>query len=87
MLGLAVGVGCVVHLLGDMITKAGVPIMWPVPVGRRMWRMVGVPNGIAVRVGGPGEVFVLRTLFAIIALVAIGALFAPNLLHRFSLGA
>jgi membrane-bound metal-dependent hydrolase YbcI (DUF457 family) len=83
MLGFAVGVGCVVHLLGDMITKAGVPIMWPVPVGGRMWRMVGVPDGIAVKVGGPGEVFGLRTLFAIIALMAIGALFAPGLVHRF----
>jgi membrane-bound metal-dependent hydrolase YbcI (DUF457 family) len=85
MLGFAVGVGCFVHLLGDMITKNGVPILWPIPVGRRMWRMVGVPNGIAVKVGGAGEVFVLRTLFTIVALVAIGALFAPNVLHRLDL--
>jgi membrane-bound metal-dependent hydrolase YbcI (DUF457 family) len=82
LLGFAVGVGCFVHLLGDMITKNGVPILWPIPLGRRMWRMVGVPNGIAVRVGGPGEVFVLRTIFTVIALVAIGALIAPNVLHR-----
>ena len=61
MLGFAVAVGCVVHLLGDMITKAGVPILWPIPIGRRMWRMIGVPNGIAVRVGGKAETVVLRT--------------------------
>jgi membrane-bound metal-dependent hydrolase YbcI (DUF457 family) len=83
LLGLAVGVGCFVHLLGDMITKNGVPILWPIPLGRRMWRMIGVPNGIAVKVGGPGEVFVLRTLFTIIALLAVFGLFYPSVLHRF----
>jgi membrane-bound metal-dependent hydrolase YbcI (DUF457 family) len=83
LLGLAVGVGCFVHLLGDMITKNGVPILWPIPLGRRMWRMIGVPNGIAVKVGGPGEVVVLRTLFTIIALLAAFGLFYPSVLHRF----
>lgn len=81
LLGFAVAVGCVAHLLGDMITKNGVPILWPIPVGRRMWRMIGVPNGIAVRVGGPAEV-VLRALFAIVSLVAVFALFAPHALAR-----
>jgi membrane-bound metal-dependent hydrolase YbcI (DUF457 family) len=83
LLGLAVGVGCFVHLLGDMITKNGVPILWPIPLGRRMWRMIGVPNGMAVKVGGPGEVFVLRALFTIIALLAVFGLFYPSVLHRF----
>ena len=83
MLGFAVGVGCVVHLLGDIITSAGVPILWPLPTGRRMWRMVGVPNGMAVRVGGKTETVVLRTVFTVIALLSIAAMFAPGLLHRF----
>jgi len=81
MLGLAVGVGCFVHLLGDIITKAGVPILWPIPLGRRTWRMVGIPNGIAVKVGGPGEVVVLRTLFTIVALLAVFGLFFPTVLQ------
>ena len=85
MLGFAVGVGCVVHLLGDIVTSAGVPILWPVPTGRRMWRMVGVPNGMAVKVGGKVETVVLRTAFVIISLVAIAGIFAPGLLHRFEL--
>jgi membrane-bound metal-dependent hydrolase YbcI (DUF457 family) len=82
MLGFAVGVGCFVHLLGDIITKNGVPILWPIPLGRRMWRMIGVPNGIAVKVGGAGEVIVLRTVFTIIALLAIFGLFYPTVMHR-----
>ncbi|MFF5292160.1 metal-dependent hydrolase [Paractinoplanes globisporus] len=87
MLGFAVGVGCLVHLMGDIITSAGVPILWPLPTGRRMWRMVGVPNGIAVKVGGKMETIVLRTAFTVVALLAIAAMFAPNLLHRIDLNA
>lgn len=85
MLGFAVGVGCLVHLLGDMITKNGVPILWPIPTGRRMWRMVGIPNGIAVKVGGKAEVIVLRTVFTAVALLSIFGMFAPYLLDQFDL--
>jgi membrane-bound metal-dependent hydrolase YbcI (DUF457 family) len=87
MLGFAVGVGCVVHLLGDMITKNGVPILWPIPIGRRMWRMVGVPNGLAVKVGGRGEVLVLRTVFTLIAILSVCGMFAPHVLQRLDLDA
>jgi len=34
-LGLAVGVGCVAHCLGDVITASGCPILWPLPVPSR----------------------------------------------------
>lgn len=80
MLGFAVAVGCVVHLFGDMITKSGVPLLWPIPLGARMWRMIGVPDGIAIRAGGPGEVFVLRAVFTVVAVLAVVAMFAPGLL-------
>jgi membrane-bound metal-dependent hydrolase YbcI (DUF457 family) len=80
MLGFAVGVGCLVHLLGDIVTSAGIPILWPVPVGRRAWRMIGVPDGLAVRVGGTVEVIVLRGAFTIVALLSIAALYVPAVL-------
>lgn len=82
LLGLAVGVGCLVHLLGDIVTSAGVPIFWPIPTGRRMWRMVGVPNAVAVDVGGRVEVLLLRGLFIVVSLVAGAALLAPELVER-----
>lgn len=81
MLGLAVGVGCLVHLLGDMITSTGVPLLWPLPVGRRTWRMIGVPDAFAVRVGGKVEL-VLRGVFVVTCLLAAVAMFAPALLAR-----
>jgi membrane-bound metal-dependent hydrolase YbcI (DUF457 family) len=83
MLGLAVGVGCFVHILGDMITKNGVPLLWPIPLGRRMWRMIGVPNSLAVKVGGTVEVVVLRTAFSIVSVLAALGLMAPAVLSRF----
>jgi len=78
MLGLAVGVGCLVHLLGDIVTSAGIPLLWPIPTGRRMWRMVGVPDGVSVNVGGKVEVLLLRTVFTLVALAAGTALFLPE---------
>jgi membrane-bound metal-dependent hydrolase YbcI (DUF457 family) len=85
MLGFAVGVGCLVHLLGDMITSAGVPILWPLPLGRRMWRMIGVPNFAAVSVGGKVETIVLRGMFALVSIAAVGGLIAPTILEKFDI--
>jgi membrane-bound metal-dependent hydrolase YbcI (DUF457 family) len=83
VLGFAVGVGCLIHLLGDMITTAGVPLLWPIPIGRRTWRMVGVPDAFAVRVGGRVELL-LRGAFTVVCVLAVAAMFAPALLARFT---
>jgi membrane-bound metal-dependent hydrolase YbcI (DUF457 family) len=85
VLGLAIGVGAVVHILGDMLTSHGCPVFWPLPVGRRMWRCVGLPDSFAVRVGGRVEKYVLRTAFWIISLLAAGGLLAPTVMDRFNI--
>lgn len=36
-LGYAVGAGCLVHCLGDAMTKSGVPLLWPWPVQGQVW--------------------------------------------------
>ena len=83
MLGLAVGVGCFVHLMGDIVTSAGIPILWPIPSGRRMWRMIGIPNAMAVKVGGTVEVLVLRTAFTVVAVGSALTLVGPDLKELF----
>jgi membrane-bound metal-dependent hydrolase YbcI (DUF457 family) len=85
MLGLAVGLGCLVHLLGDAVTNAGVPLLWPIPTGRRRWRMIGLPAFVAVRAGGKVEVFLLRTAFAVISLTAANALLVPAALRKLNI--
>ena len=82
MIGVAVAAGGVIHTLGDMITRAGCPVLWPLPTGRRLWRDIGVPDAIAVEVGGGVERRLLLPLFAVIAVVAGVAELAPHLISR-----
>lgn len=77
VLGVALGVGGIVHILGDMLTSHGCPIYWPIPVHRQMWHCVGLPDPISVKVGGRVEVFVLRTLFIVISIAAAAGLAGP----------
>jgi membrane-bound metal-dependent hydrolase YbcI (DUF457 family) len=86
VLGVALGVGGIVHLLGDMLTSHGCPVLWPIPTGGRMWRNIGVPDAVAVRVGGKVEIFVLRTLFFLVSSASGLALLAPALLRRYTGG-
>jgi membrane-bound metal-dependent hydrolase YbcI (DUF457 family) len=86
LIGFAVGIGCFVHLMGDIITSAGVPILWPIPTGVkriRLWRMIGVPNTLAVEVGGKVETVVLTGLFTIISIGSGIALAGGAVLRRF----
>jgi membrane-bound metal-dependent hydrolase YbcI (DUF457 family) len=83
VLGVALGVGGVVHLLGDMLTPHGCPILWPIPTGRRMWRNVGLPDVISVEVGGKFEVYALRTAFVVLSVGASLGLLAPQVLDRY----
>jgi membrane-bound metal-dependent hydrolase YbcI (DUF457 family) len=85
MLGLAVGIGSLVHILGDMITRNGVPLLWPIPIKRRMWTMISVPDAIAIRAGGKVETVVLRLAFTVISLLSATGLLAPTVLRRFDI--
>jgi membrane-bound metal-dependent hydrolase YbcI (DUF457 family) len=58
-LGLAVGGGAAVHCLGDAITRAGVPFVWPVPIRGRCWWEIQLPPLLAIRAGGRFEYAVL----------------------------
>lgn len=81
VLGFAIGAGCVVHLLGDVITKNGCPLFWPLPIHKRTWYDIGVPNDVAVKVGGSVEVIVLRSLFFLISVAA-----TVGLAHHWAIG-
>jgi membrane-bound metal-dependent hydrolase YbcI (DUF457 family) len=84
VLGFALGVGGLVHLIGDMITPHGCPVLWPIPTGRQMWRNIGLPDLFAVQVGGKVEVYVLRTLFIATSILAAGWLALYPVLQRYN---
>jgi membrane-bound metal-dependent hydrolase YbcI (DUF457 family) len=82
MIGAAVAAGGIVHTFGDMITREGCPVLWPLPTGRKMWREFGVPDALAVEVGGGMERRFLLPVFTIIAIAAGIALTAPHLVTQ-----
>jgi membrane-bound metal-dependent hydrolase YbcI (DUF457 family) len=85
ILGLALGVGSLIHILGDMLTRHGCPVLWPIAVGGRRWKCVGLPDAVAVRVGGKVEVYVLRTAFWLVTIAAAGRLLYQPILDRFNI--
>lgn len=58
-LGLAVGAGAVMHCVGDAITKAGVPFVWPIPIKGKRWYDITLPSFMRIRAGGTFEYAVL----------------------------
>jgi membrane-bound metal-dependent hydrolase YbcI (DUF457 family) len=84
LLGIAVGVGCLVHTVGDMITTAGCPVLWPVPIGRRLWFEFSLPGPVAVRAGGAFERGALVPLLTVGVVAA--AFYQVTELRTFILG-
>jgi len=68
-LGFAVGFGALTHCFGDAITKAGVPILWPLPIRGRRWYELST-GPFAIRAGGVFEYGVLLPVLTMVALVA-----------------
>ncbi|WP_026422502.1 metal-dependent hydrolase [Actinokineospora inagensis] len=66
--GVAVGIGCVAHYIGDAITEQGCPILWPVPIGWKTWYPVAPPKIFRIRTGGRVEMSLVGPLLTLIAL-------------------
>jgi membrane-bound metal-dependent hydrolase YbcI (DUF457 family) len=70
-LGSAMAAGCVVHLVGDAITEAGVPALWPIPLAGRTWRPLGIPRFLRFRAGGWFETVIVYPALLIAAIVLL----------------
>ena len=75
-LGLAVGLGCLVHIAGDMLTISGCPLLWPVPLGGRRWRELTTPRTVSFRTGGAVERYVVAPV-CVVALLGVGLTLVP----------
>jgi membrane-bound metal-dependent hydrolase YbcI (DUF457 family) len=58
-LGTAVTLGMIVHSVGDAVTEAGAPLLWPLPIRQRRWYPVGSPRPMRFRTGGRVEAWVV----------------------------
>lgn len=72
-LGIAVGVGCLVHCLGDALTESGCPILWPLPILGETWYELRPPAFLRFRTGGAVELALLLPVFTV-----AGALLLPG---------
>lgn len=66
--GAAVTFGWIAHILGDMMTVSGVPLLWPLKYKGKRWWDFRLPLGI--KAGGWIEKSILVPLFSIIIIVA-----------------
>jgi membrane-bound metal-dependent hydrolase YbcI (DUF457 family) len=71
LLGLAMGVGCFIHILGDMITKMGSPLFFPIPIQKKRWREIGLPDSIALRAGGKAENKILLPALTVVVVAGM----------------
>lgn len=72
-IGLAAGIGCFTHCLGDSITRAGCPWLFPLPIAGETWYEIRPPSFLRFRAGGPFEHAVMFPL-----LVLASALLLPG---------
>ena len=70
-LGVAVALGGVVHILGDWVTEAPVPMLWPVPIVGRRWFPCNAPRFVRFRVDGKTETHLLAPLFTVLGVLLI----------------
>lgn len=78
-LGTAVTLGMLVHAVGDAVTDAGVPLLWPVPVRGRTWYPVGSPRAVRFRAGGAVESWLVAPALTVGTLV-LAVLVVPGVL-------
>ncbi|MFF3734081.1 metal-dependent hydrolase [Streptomyces sp. NPDC002476] len=74
VLGLAVAVGSLTHCLGDMITKQGCPLAWPIVHRGKRWWEFALPARFRIRAGGSFEKVVLVPALGV--LTTAGTVFA-----------
>lgn len=55
-LGVPLGLGCLVHSLGDALTHARVPLLWPIRVHGCRWAALGMWGPLRFRTGSVVEV-------------------------------
>lgn len=59
VVGIAVGLGCFVHCLGDSVTEAGTPWLFPLPIAGETWYEIRPPALLRFRAGGRFEHLVI----------------------------
>jgi membrane-bound metal-dependent hydrolase YbcI (DUF457 family) len=65
----AVTLGCAVHIMGDMVTNSGVPVLWPIERAGKRWAPVRTP--VTFNAGGPEEQLVVAPLLLLAVALSV----------------
>lgn len=68
-LGACVALGWFMHLLGDLITKMGVPLLFPIKIHGKRWWDVTLPTFMRIKAGGAFEMAVIVPLLTVLLFV------------------
>lgn len=71
--GIAAGLGCLVHVLGDMVTRSGAPLLFPAPIRGETYYELRPPRFLRFRTGGAVENWIVTPA----ALAALALLTVP----------
>ncbi|GGM75723.1 membrane protein [Longimycelium tulufanense] len=69
--GVAVAVGCIVHCLGDALTRSGCPFLWPIPIAGETFYEIRPPRWLRFRTGGPVEQAVIFPACAVAGVLLV----------------
>lgn len=70
-LAIIVSCGVLTHILGDLITKMGVPLLWPLKISGKRWYDISIPAAIRISAGGAFENKVLIPIFTLVCVAGI----------------
>jgi hypothetical protein len=68
-LGCAVALGCLVHDLGDALTRSGCPVLFPILIAGETYYEIRPPRILRFRTGGPTETALFYVAFVPAAIV------------------
>lgn len=68
-LGVSITAGMIIHQLGDGFTKAGVPMLFPIPIKGKLWWNIRI-MGIGITAGGVVEKVVFMPIFGILIILS-----------------
>jgi membrane-bound metal-dependent hydrolase YbcI (DUF457 family) len=70
-LGIAVATGCTTHCLGDALTEAGCPFLFPVPIAGETWYELRPPSFLRFRTGKRVENLLVFPVFVVLAVLLV----------------
>lgn len=70
-LGVAVAIGCFTHCLGDALTEAGCPFLFPVPIAGETWYELRPPAFLRFHTGKKVEKRLIFPVFVVLAVVLV----------------